>query len=361
MLYCGYIGGSAFDFAEGVRVDNTGAAFVEGLTESSQSTFPVKVGPDLTYNGKGDSFIAKVMPNPTSATVLNNFVYSGYIGGSAIDYYLVQNFASDGHVAIDASGAAYVSGMTKSGPTTFPNGSGFGSLPSWDKTLGGAYDAYAVKIRPDGSGFVYAGYVGGSKNDNGFGAGVDDAGNFYFTGDTQSTQTSFQPVVGPDLTFNGSTDIFVCKINAAGTARDYCGYLGGDKYDQGHGLAVNGAGNAYLSAHAVSTQATFPVVNGPDLTHNGSGVDIGDAVICKVKLVPNDPVPTNNYEFCGYVGGSGEDHAFWIALDATGAYLVGDTNSTEATFPDGDGIVGFPGYDQTFGGTYDAFLVKVVE
>ena len=43
-----------------------------------------------------------------------NFVYSGYIGGSAIDYYLVQNFASDGHVAIDASGAAYVSGMTKS-------------------------------------------------------------------------------------------------------------------------------------------------------------------------------------------------------------------------------------------------------
>ena len=61
------------------------------------------------------------------------------------------------------------------------------------------------------------------------------------------------------------------------------------------------------------------------------------------------------------MGGSGEDHAFWIALDATGAYLVGDTNSTEATFPDGDGIVGFPGYDQTFGGTYDAFLVKVVE
>ena len=37
----------------------------------------------------------------------------------------------------------------------------------------------------------------------------------------------------------------------------------------GHGIAVDGAGNAYVTGYTTSTEATFPVTAGPDLTYNG--------------------------------------------------------------------------------------------
>ncbi|MGH9168935.1 MAG: hypothetical protein ACRD02_14020, partial [Acidimicrobiia bacterium] len=79
LLYAGYIGGSSFDSGFGVAVDAAGAAYVVGRTASLEATFPEAVGPDLTYNGGRDAFVAKVAPSGASLT------YAGYIGGSGDD------------------------------------------------------------------------------------------------------------------------------------------------------------------------------------------------------------------------------------------------------------------------------------
>ena len=60
MLYCGYIGGSLEDHGYGIAVDTSGNAYVTGAAYSSEATFPVLVGPDLTHNGTADVFVAKV-------------------------------------------------------------------------------------------------------------------------------------------------------------------------------------------------------------------------------------------------------------------------------------------------------------
>ena len=101
--------------------------------------------------------------------------------------------------------------------------------------------------------------------------------------------------VGPDLTFNGIFDAFVAKVNPAGTALDYAGYIGGSDGDVGFGIAVDSTGNAYITGEAESSEATFPVTVGPDLTFNGF-----DAFVAKVNA------SGTALDYAGYIGGSGE-------------------------------------------------------
>ncbi len=124
-----------------------------------------------------------------------------------------------------------------------------------------------AKVNPAGTALVYAGYIGGASYDYGYGIAVDGAGNAYVTGSTTSDQATFPVTGGPDLTFNGYYDAFVAKVNPAGTALLYAGYIGGAGDDEGYGIAVDGAGNAYVTGYTDSDQATFPVTRraGPDL------------------------------------------------------------------------------------------------
>jgi len=73
--------------------------------------------------------------------------------------------------------------------------------------------------------------------------------------------------IGPDLTHNGGMDAFVAKVNSSGKALVYCGYIGGSNSDIGRGIAVDSSGNAYVTGLAESSEGTFPVKVGPDLTH----------------------------------------------------------------------------------------------
>ena len=137
---------------------------------------------------------------------------------------------------------------------------------------------------PDGTALIYCGYIGGSGYDEGNGIAVDGDGNAYVTGYTASTEATFPVKVGPDLTYNGYDDAFVAKINADGTALVYCGYIGGSDLDYGEDIAVDGAGNVYVTGTTGSTEATFPVTTGPDLTSNG----ISEAFVAKIALVAPD-------------------------------------------------------------------------
>ena len=84
---------------------------------------------------------------------------------------------------------------------------------------------------------------------------MDSTGNAYVTGATFSSEATFPVTVGPDLTFNGIFD--VAKVNAAGTALDYAGYIGGSDGDVGFGIAVDSTGNAYITGEASPARAPF--------------------------------------------------------------------------------------------------------
>jgi len=325
LIYAGYIGGSEDDYGWGIAVDATGSAYVTGYTSSTQATFPVTVGPDLTHNGLDDAFVAKLNPSGTA------LVYAGYIGGSGYE----RGYG----IAVDAAGNAYVTGSTGSTEASFP------VVVGPDLTFNGdSNDAFVAKVNPSGSALVYAGYIGGSQNDYGYGIAVDMAGNAYVTGYTYSTEASFPVTVGPDLTHNGQSDAFVVKVNASGTALVYAGYIGGSDYDYAYGIAVDAAGNAYVTGHTASTQGSFPVSVGPDLTHNG----YTDAFVAKVSASGTALV------YAGYIGGSGYDYAYGIAVDVAGnAYVAGTTFSTESSFPVKVGP------DLTHNGEWDAFVAKV--
>jgi hypothetical protein len=325
LLYAGYLGGATLEESYAIAVDQAGNAYVTGTTFSTQATLPVTVGPDLTFNGISDAFVAKV--NPTGTALL----YLGYLGGSGEDHGLA--------IAVDQAGNAYVAGDTGSTQASFPVTGG----P--DLTYnGGVYDAFLAKIDPSGTVLIYSGYLGGSDVDVAMAIAVDTAGNAYLTGYTSSPESSFPVIGGPDLTHNGGSDAFVAKVNPAGTALVYCGYLGGSGTEVGYGIAIDSSGSAYVAGNTNSTQATFPVAVGPDLTHNG----ISDAFVAKVN-----PAGTSLL-YSGYVGGSDADLAYSIAVDAAGhAYITGRTGSNEATFPV------LIGPDLTHNGGSDAFVAKI--
>ena len=116
---------------------------------------------------------------------------------------------------------------------------------------------------------------------------MDGFGNAYVTGYTNSTEATFPVTVGPDLTYNGGTsDAFVAKVNTAGTALVYCGYIGGNQDvsgDVGIGIAVESFGNAYATGDTTATETTFPMTVGPELTHNGV---FNDAFVVKIAPTP---------------------------------------------------------------------------
>jgi len=334
LVYSGFVGGSGNDSGRGIAADSSGAAYIAGVTNSA-NLIPagLSVSPDLTANGGNDGFVVKV--NPAGSAL----VYAGYIGGSAAD--------ETRGIAVDAAGAAYVAGFTASTEATFP------ATIGPDLTYnGGSQDAFVAKINAAGNGFDYAGYIGGSSFDLGLGVAVDASGASYITGATTSTEATFPVSGGPDLTYNGAQDAFSAKINSAGTALVYAGYIGGSNTDTGNGIAVDGTGAAYVTGTTNSSEATFPVVNGPDLTFNGIGGDgIGDAFIAKVGS------SGATFQYCGYIGGSQGEIGYGIAVDASAAaYVAGYTSSTEASFP----VVSGP--DLTYNGsTRDAFVAKVVD
>jgi hypothetical protein len=326
LVYCGYIGGSGSDAGMKIAVDAGGNAYIAGHTYSTEATFPVLGGPDVTHNGDGDVFVAKVNASGTA------LVYCGYIGGSSEEY------GTD--IAVDGSGAAYVTGYTWSlGAATFPVSVG----P--DLTHGGSYDAFVAKVNPSGAALVYCGYIGGYSSDYGQGIAVDGAGCAYVTGRTYSTEATFPHLGVLDSTHNGAIDAFVAKVNPSGTGLVYSGYIGGASDDNGTGIAVDGSGNAYIVGNTYSSEATFPVRGGPDLTHNGGS----DIFVAKVNS------SGSALSYCGYIGGSLDDQGADIALDAgQNALLTGVTSSNEATFPV------TVGPDLTYnGGSSDVFVAKV--
>ena len=242
-------------------------------------------------------------------------------------------------IAVDGTGNAYVTGETSS--ATFPGVNGSSIQP----TNSGGYDAFVTKLNPKGTAILYSTFLGGSSVDVGRSITVDGAGNAYITGSTDSTTfpgvtgTSLQPVYG------GLGDAFVTKLNPTGTAILYSTFLGGSGGEDGLSIAVDGAGNAYVTGETSST--TFPGVSGSSIQPFHAGPSF-DAFVA--KLNPTGTVIL----YSTFLGGSGDELAYGIAVDGeNNAYVTGATTST--IFP---GAISSSIQPANAGG-YDAFVTKI--
>jgi hypothetical protein len=262
LVYSGYIGGSGDeDNVRGVAVDGAGSLYLTGHVDSPESTLPIKVGPDRSYNGDHDGYVAKVNPSGTQ------FDYFGYVGGAGRE--------QPRRIDVDREGNAYIAGSTDSNQGTFPVKVG----P--DLTFNGTRDAFVTKVKPDGTGLVYSGYIGGTGDDQAYGLEVKGH-NAYVVGLTTSSPVSFPVFGGPDVTYNGSQDGFIAKVNDEGTGLGYAGYIGGGRAEVAQGVGVDSADNAYVSGVTASLEETFPTIGVPDNTFNGGQFD---AFVAKIAPV----------------------------------------------------------------------------
>jgi hypothetical protein len=322
LVYSTYFGGSQVEVANGLAVDGAGNAYIAGNTDSPD--MPVTPGAfDTTYNGGkygGDAFAAKLSPDGSA------LVYGTYLGGGLDDY---------GYgIAVDHAGSAYVVGATNSGD--FPSTPG-AFQPSFQ---GGPDDAFVTKLSPDGSALAYSTFLGGEWDDLAYAVAVDASGAAYVTGLADSVNFPTTPGAF-QATFKGSP-AFVAKLNASGSGLAYGTFLGGSNYETGYGIAVDGAGRAAVTGYTQSSN--FPVTPvGFQTVYGGNG----DGFLVRFNGAGSALL------YGTYLGGSGGDAGYKVALDATGSvYVTGATSS--ANFPVTPGA-----FDTTYnGGGSDAFVTK---
>src|SRR5216683_1132112 len=298
LSYSTYLGGSAGDSGNAIAVDASGNAYVTG--ETSSTNFPTKNPSQSASGGGADVFVAKL--DPTGSTL----VYSTYLGGSGGE--------SGNGIAVDASGDAYITGFT--------NSANFPTKNPLQAALGGAGDAFVAKLDPTGSALVYSTFLGGTMDDFGNGIAVDASGNAYVTGETSSTnfptKNPLQPASG------GVRDAFVAKLNAAGSALVYSTYVGGSGEDSGNGIAVDSAGNTYVTGLTRSTN--FPTASPFQASCQSCSNGQGNAFVAKLSAAGSALI------YSTYLGGSGNgtdgDFGNGIAVDASNnAYVTGFTSS----------------------------------
>jgi len=304
LLYSTYLGGSDEDYGAAIAVDSSGDAYVAGYTYSTN--FPVENPLQPDNAGGVDAFVAELSPDGSS------LIYSTYWGGSLDD-------VGTG-IAVDSKGNAFLSGYTES--TNFPVSSG-----AFQTTFGGgAHNAFVVKFDPGGAQLGYSTYLGGSGDDYAYAAAVDSASGAYVTGATNSinfpTLNAFQrSYTGGECAAESSNpfpcfNVFVAKLNPAGSALSYATYLGGTGGDYGYAIGLDSSANAYVTGY--TTSQNFPTTSGAFQQTPANSYTSYDVFVSKL----NSSGSTLGYST--YLGGSGTQVAYGIAVDSNGsAYLTG--------------------------------------
>jgi Bacterial Ig domain/Beta-propeller repeat len=313
------LGGAGVDIATAVAVDELGNVYVAGYTDSAV----VQSCNVSQRRGGVDAFVAKW------SGINHVLEYCSYVGGSGDDRALA--------IAVDTLGNAYITGSTTS--TDLPTTSG-----AFQRHTAGAMDAFVAKLDATGL-LVFSTYLGGSGPDSGHALSLDQMGNVTVVGDSQSSD--FPVLNAYQTTLHGQSDVFVARLNSAGTALLYATYLGGQGDDHAIALALDDVGNAYITGN--TTSADFPTANPLQGTSAGGQ----DGFVAKISYTGNSLV------YSTYMGGSGGTVGFpetgaGIAVDDAGeAFVTGATSSSD-----------FPTTANAFqvtppGGEINAFVVKL--
>jgi hypothetical protein len=334
LIYSTYIGGSNSEEGRSIATDNTGNAYITGCTNS----FNYHITPgafQTSYVGSASFFDGNVFITKLNSTG-TGLIYSTYIGGTGYEI---------GYgIAIEGTGNAYITGSTVS--TDYPITAG-----AFQTTKGLSSDVFVTKLNSTGSALIYSTYIGGNQSEDGHAIAIDGSGNAYITGITDSitgitdsndyytTPGAFQTTYG-----GGLGDVFVTKINSTGTALIYSTYIGGSDEDVGLGIAIDGAGNAYITGSTVSTD--YDITPGAFQTTYGGGT-YGDAFVTKLNSTGTALI------YSTYIGGSDGEYGHAIAIDGTeNAYITGNSSSTDYPITPG-------AFQTTNEGYSDVFVTKL--
>jgi hypothetical protein len=189
--------------------------------------------------------------------------------------------------------------------------------------------------------------ISGTLFDIGYGIGVDSAGNSYVTGQYgslatiyNSDRTAFQTMSG-----SGNNEAFVIKFGSTGMA-SWVSRISGATGDIGYGIAVDSAGNSYVTGQYTSPATIYNSDRTAFRTLSGPGSEV---FVAKY----------NTNGMCSWVnriGGATGDIGYGIAIDSLGnSYITGQYTSP-ATIYNSDGAVF---QTITGSGTNDAFVVKL--
>jgi len=202
-------------------------------------------------------------------------------------------------------------------------------------------------------GIQYTTFIGGSSLEEGNGVAVDSSGNAYVGGTTQSpdfptTVGAFQRTGAPQ----NFAEAFVSKLNPSGTQLVYSTFIGGSDMEFGRRIAIDAAGNAYITGQTKSSN--FPTTaNAFDRTLNipancpRCATDNTDGFVTKLNASGSALV------YSTYLGGTDYDSPRGIAVDGSGnAYVDGETVSVD--FPTTAGS-----FSPTPHGQYDQFVTKL--
>ena len=246
--------------------------------------------------------------------------FSTYFGGNIIEF--------GSSIAVDSAGNSYVTGSTSS--------SNFPTKNAYNATYGGAYDAFITKFNSIG-GLVFSTYLGGSGYDTGSSIAVDSIGNSYITGNTGSS--NFPILDAYNSSYGGHENAFVAKFTVNGIlvfsvylvliVYPNLGYSGRSDSDSGRSIAIDNAGNSYISGDGYMADNSN-IAYGFVAKFNSTG-----ALETSFILSGN-----------GYIDSSG------ISTDNNGnSYITGSTSSSN--FPTKNA------FNATYGGNSDAFITKL--
>ena len=180
---------------------------------------------------------------------------------------------------------------------------------------GGLTDAFIAKVNPVGTGLAYAGYIGGDRSESGYGIAVDWTRQAYISGFTSSKSVTFPIAGGGDFIQHGLEDVILTVISSDGTTLNYSGYWGGQGDERGTSLALAADGTIYITGLTDSSETTFPVTIGPDLTYNDNGL-YADAFIAKFSSIylPASGVTITESDGATIVGEDGATDSYTILL-----------------------------------------------
>jgi hypothetical protein len=312
LLYSTYLSGSVAEQGNGIALDSNGDALVVGCTWSSD--FPITTGAFQTknYTSQYTGFVAELNSTGTA------LIYSTYLGGST------QSCVN--HVALDATGNAYLTGYTLD--TDFPVSPRAFMTTAPAKGATNTITAFVSKLNPTGTALVYSTYLGGEWYDYATSITADSAGEAYVGGTTSSN--NFPVTQGAlQATREGSNRQagFVTKLNASGSALVYSTFLNGNFIDSVNAITVDRSGNAYATGSTESSD--FPVTAGAfqsTIGISGFGYSQTNAFLSELNSTGSSLLYST---FLG--GGISQgaladegDEAYGIALDEQGmAYLDG--------------------------------------
>jgi predicted transcriptional regulator len=234
--------------------------------------------------------------------------YSALVGNNT--------YAQSRDIKVDSQGNVYIFGHADF--DDFPTTPGV-----INETPIGGIDLVILKLGPDSSKLIYSTYLGGSKTEVSYSMALDQLGNVYVTGYTESndfptTTNAF------DKDFNGMREIFISKLNPNATKLEYSTYINGKGSGDYMGITVDSAGCVYATGHTNSKE--FPTTPG---AYNNSNSSVTNIYVLKLNQ------SGSSLDYSALIGGNTSDYGHDIALDSNGnAHVIGKASSTDFPITD---------------------------